>query len=151
MKRSRGRLTLCGWLIGAILLFIWGNSLLPAEISQALSDWAKSMLVCGAPGESSGGSGLLRKIAHFTEFAALGMSLGWLFGMLGKKKRYPMLWGFGAACVDECIQLFVPGRGPGIFDVALDTAGVAVGIVALYIGYTFIQKRKPLFFGGKQI
>lgn len=143
MKRSKRRLALCIGLTGTILLFIWGNSLLPAEISQAFSDWAKSLLTGGAAGEASGGSGLLRKIAHFTEFAALGMSLGWLFGMLGKGKHFPILLGFGAACVDETIQLFVPGRGPGIFDVALDTAGVAAGVLVLYIGYNILKKRKP--------
>lgn len=145
MKRSRGRLALSIALTVGILLFIWGNSLLPAEISQAFSDWVKRLLTGGAAGgNSGGGSGLLRKIAHFTEFAALGMSLGWLFGMLKKGKIYPFLLGFAAACLDETIQIFVPERGPGIFDVALDTAGVAVGIGLLYIGYKIIKREKTI-------
>lgn len=144
MKRTRGRLALCIALITGILLFIWGNSLLPAEISQAFSDWVKALLTGGASGGASDGSGLLRKIAHFAEFAALGMSLGWLFGMLKKGKIYPFLLGFAAACLDETIQIFVPERGPGIFDVALDTAGVAVGIGLLYIGYKIIKREKTI-------
>lgn len=144
MKRSKGKLALSILMVSLILLFIWGNSLLPAELSQAFSDWVKNLLTGGASGEGSGGSGLLRKIAHFTEFAALGMSLGWLFGMLRKNVSFPFLMGAAAACVDETIQLFVPERGPGIFDVCLDTAGVAVGLLALHIGYKLFKKKNNI-------
>ena len=140
MRPTKAKLTLCWALILGLLVFIWGNSLLPAEISQAFSDWVKSLLTGGASGTGGGGSGTLRKIAHFAEFAALGVSLGWLFGMLGKKWYLPILPGFGVACMDETIQLFVPNRGPGIADVALDTAGVAAGIFALHMGYKIVKK-----------
>ncbi len=143
MKRTQARILLCSVLIGGLLLFIWGNSLLPAELSLKLSDWVKTLLTWGSSsGAVAGSSGFLRKIAHFSEFAVLGMSLGWLFGMLGKRWYFPLLLGFSAACVDETIQFFVPGRGPGLFDVALDTAGVAVGLGLLLIGYTVIKKKK---------
>jgi VanZ family protein len=128
-------------LIG-ILGFIWGNSLLPAEISQAFSDWVKALLFPASGGEIQTGSGLLRKIAHFTEFTALGMALGWLFAMLEKKMYCPLLLGMAVACVDETIQHFVPGRSPGIRDIAIDTAGVAVGIGLLVTGYHLYKKRK---------
>ena len=38
------RLRLCTALLIANLVFIWGNSLLPGEISGAFSDWVKSVL-----------------------------------------------------------------------------------------------------------
>ena len=41
--------------------------------------------------------------------------------------------GFLAACVDETIQIFVPNRGPSVFDVLIDTAGVAVGVTLLLL------------------
>ena len=41
----------------------------------------------------------------------------------------------------ETIQIFVPGRGPGLKDVAIDTAGVLTGLVLLLIGHTFIKKK----------
>ena len=44
MKRTDKRLRLCITLLTCVLIFIWGNSLLPGEVSGALSDWVKSIL-----------------------------------------------------------------------------------------------------------
>lgn len=142
MIRTTVRMRLCTVLLIGILGFIWGNSLLPAEISQAFSDWVKGLLFPASGGEVQTGSGLLRKIAHFTEFTALGMTLCWLFAMLGKKMHWPFLFGIGVACMDETIQHFVPGRASAIRDIAIDTAGVAVGIVLLMTGYILLRKIK---------
>ena len=136
MIRTDKRMRLCVALLIANLIFIWGNSLLPGEISGAFSRWVGQLL--GMSGTGTGG-GRLRKLAHFMEFCALGMCLRWLFGMLLQSKRRPLLLPLGAgfltACMDETIQMFVPGRGPGIKDVGIDTAGVAVGIVFISIIY----------------
>ena len=143
MKRTDKRLRMCVTLLICNLIFIWGNSLLPGEVSGAFSDWVKSILAqlfAGAPGGPSGG-GLLRKIAHFTEFAALGMCLAWLHGMLQKGKVRPFFWGVLAAAVDETIQRFVPDRGPSIRDVYIDSAGVLTGIILLWAGYHFVKKK----------
>jgi len=143
MIRTEKRLRLCIALLCGVLTFIWGNSLLPAPVSQALSDWVKAVLFGPPSGNAAGsGSGLLRKIAHFTEFCALGMCLAWLHGMLRKKTLLSLMWGLCAACVDETIQCFVPNRGPGIPDILLDTAGVAVGIGMIMAGYHILRKRK---------
>ncbi len=148
MIRTQKRMRLCTTLLILILTFIWGNSLLPGEVSGALSDWLKEILASILPsgGESAPGGGLLRKIAHFTEFMALGMCLCWLFGMLKKHPAMALLCGTAVACVDETIQRFVPDRGPSIFDVGIDTCGVAVGILILLTGYTL---RKKQSIGGK--
>jgi len=143
MKHTDKRMRLCITLLICNLIFIWGNSLLPGEISGAFSDWVKSILAklfSERPVTSSGG-GLLRKIAHFTEFAALGMCLAWLHGMLQKGKLRPFLLGTAAAAVDETIQRFVPDRGPSIRDVCIDSAGVLTGIVLLWLGYHYFKKR----------
>ena len=143
MKRTDKRLRLCTALLICNLVFIWGNSLLPGEISGAFSDWVKSLLaqlLPMGPDDGSGG-GLLRKVAHFTEFTALGMLLAWLHGMLQKGKLRSFLWGILAASVDETIQCFVPDRGPGIKDVCIDSAGVLTGIILLWTGYHFVKKR----------
>ena len=143
MIRTDKRLRLCAALLICNLIFIWGNSLLPGEISGAFSDWVKGVLenmLPGEPSESVGG-GLLRKIAHFTEFTALGMCLGWLFGMLKKRPRYPFFCGVAAACIDETIQRFVPDRGPSLKDVAIDSSGVLTGLVLLYLGHNYLKKR----------
>lgn len=145
MIRTNRRLGLCSALIACCLVFIWGNSLMPGVISQRISDcvkWALEALLSGG-GETggSGGGGLLRKFAHFTEFTALGMCLGWLFGMLGKKKTWPFALGAAAACIDETIQRFVPGRSPGLLDVCIDSCGVAFGMLLLYLGHSYYKKR----------
>lgn len=144
MIRTDKRLRLCVSLLVCVLIFIWGNSLLPGEVSGALSDWVKDILTSLLPGdglESPQGGGLLRKAAHFTEFTALGLLLCWLFGMLKKKGWVPILWGVAAACLDETIQIFVPGRGPGLRDVLIDSCGVLTGVILLRIGYDYFKKK----------
>ena len=138
---------LCIVLLTLNLAFIWGNSLMPAEISKAISGFARDVVSAifggkGAGGEEVFGEGILRKIAHFVEFTCLGALLCWLFSMLKQHRLYALGCGFLAACVDETIQVFVPGRGPGIKDVLLDSVGVACGIALLLAGYTIYQKRK---------
>ena len=142
MIRTDRRLRLSLALTGCLLVFIWGNSLLPGELSGALSDWVHDLLTrLFGDGETRQGSGLLRKIAHFSEFAALGACLSWRSAMLGRKKGLAPVLGIGAACVDETIQRFVPERGPSLWDVALDSFGVLAGITLLYFGHLFYRKK----------
>ena len=143
MKRTDKRLRLCTALLICNLIFIWGNSLLPGEISGAFSDWVKSLLaqlLPMGPDDGSGG-GLLRKAAHFSEFAALGACLAWLHGMLQKGKLQAFLWGVLAAAADETIQRFVPDRGPSLKDVCIDSCGVLTGISLLYLGHTYFKRK----------
>jgi VanZ family protein len=145
MKRTDKRLRLNRLLTVLLLCFIWGNSMLPGEISGRLSDWVKSILAMLLPGDVPGvttGGGLLRKIAHFSEFAMLGMCLTWRLGMLEKKKILALVYGFGVACMDELIQRFVPNRGPSLRDVAIDTCGVAAGICLLLLAHKFVRNQK---------
>lgn len=145
MIRTDKRMRLCVALLVGCLVFIWGNSLLPGEISGAISDEVKEILETLFPGEETSPqeSGfLLRKAAHFTEFTALGICLGWLFGMLGRGKPAPFFCGAAAACVDESIQLFVPDRGPSLRDVGIDACGVLTGLILLYFGHYLLWKRK---------
>ena len=147
MTKTKKRLRMCCTLLALNLVFIWGNSLLPGQISGVLSDFVKSILDWLLPGngEDTPGGGLLRKLAHFTEFACLGSLLFWLIGMLRQKRwelyLWPMLAGVAVAAVDETIQCFVPDRGPGIKDVLIDSGGVLTGIILLYIGYTWLKKK----------
>ena len=150
MKRTDKRLRLCTILLICNLIFIWGNSLLPGEVSGAFSDWVKSILArifSGAPHAPVGG-GLLRKIAHFTEFALLGGLLAWLFGMLKRHPGLALACGFGAACVDETIQRFVPDRGPSLRDVGIDTCGALTGMILLQIGYRLWKRKQTTNYGG---
>ena len=143
MRRTQTRLTLCILLLCINLCFIWGNSLLPGEISGALSGWLRNLIAAILGSSTDGpdtGHGLLRKLAHFTEFACLGVLFGWLWGMLKARKWliWSLICGISAASLDETIQCFVPDRGPAIKDVGIDTLGVCLGIVIIYI----IRKQK---------
>ena len=101
---------------------------------------ALSFLFSGGTVDANSGHGLLRKLAHFTEFACLGALLAWLFGMLRKPLLLALPGGFLIACADETIQRFVPDRGPAFKDVLIDTSGVLVGIGLLFLGYTIRKK-----------
>lgn len=144
MIRTQTRLRLCTALLIAILAFIWGNSLMSAEVSHALSEWVKSLLkpfLTESNAITQEDNPLLRKFAHFAEFAALGFCIAWRRGMLGKSFFPGFLLGSAAAALDETIQLFVPERGPGIGDVMLDSCGVLAGMAFLHLGHTLLKKR----------
>lgn len=148
MIRTQKRMTLCITLLVLNLMFIWGNSLLPGEISGAISGWVKNLLSYFIPGEGDPqtGHGLLRKIAHFIEFGCLGMILCWLVSMLRKRTWNSLIYSILAACADEGIQCFVPDRGPGIRDVLIDTAGAMLGMLLLLAGHAVYKKRKQKHF-----
>lgn len=149
-------MALCCGLLCCNLLFIWGNSLMPASVSGALSQWVRDLLGIAlledVPGQSDG---LLRKAAHFMEFCSLGILLGWLFAMLKERKWAFVLpaaaFGCLAACADEMLQHFSPGRAPRLTDVGIDTAGVLAGIGLLCLGYYIMYESKKHIFGGKQL
>ena len=137
-KRTR----LCVTLILLNLCFIWGNSMLPGEVSGALSDWLGGLLGMGQ-GDPSQGTGLLRKLAHFSEFACLGFLLSWLAYLKEERGFHifalALLGGLLAACIDESIQMLTPERGPGLMDVWIDTSGV--GLASLFGVYYFDSRR----------
>ena len=140
------RNALCCVLIALNLALIWGNSTLPGGVSMELSDGFLALLSQGLPALAVIGSILIRKLAHFSEFACLGLLLGWLFH--GEAERgfrgfaVPALVGILAACVDETIQRFVPGRESSLIDVWIDIGGVCTGILLLHLGYCCIRRRK---------
>ena len=145
-------MTVCCSLLALLLTFIWGNSLLPGEISGAFSDWLKKVLTDLFPFLFTGisdnaGAGLLRKLAHFSEFAALGVCFSWLYGMLLSKHSRQLVCaaisGILVACVDETIQRFVPLRNGCLTDVGIDASGVITGILLFSIAYLIhTQKRR---------
>lgn len=142
MERTNKKLRLCVALLICNTLFIWGNSLLPGSISGAISGWVRDVLSPFFPATPGDGHGLLRKLAHFTEFGCLGALLTWLFEMLEKQKLFALMGAFLVACTDETIQRFVPDRGPSLKDVGIDTCGVLTGLILLSIGCYVWKKFK---------
>lgn len=77
---------------------------------------------------------LLRKLAHFGEFAILGVLLtGTYFSARRFSLPKPILFGLLAALCDETIQLFVPGRSGNIKDVWIDLSGVVLGTLFAWL------------------
>ena len=88
----------------------------------------------------------LRKLAHFSEYACMGILLYVLWSQWIRRGRRLYLligaWLFVSAALDEFHQFFVPGRYCSLKDVLLDTCG---GITGMFVcaGITLLcQKRK---------
>lgn len=75
----------------------------------------------------------IRKLAHFSEYACMGILVYalWSQWMKRGKKLYllVMIWVALSAAADEFHQLFVPGRDGNFADVCLDTCGGAAGML----------------------
>jgi len=140
MKRTKLRLGICAVLTALLLAFIWGNSCLTGETSGQFSGWVGEVIGAIFPflsPDTELGHFVLRKLGHFSEFAALGLLFGWLYGMLMSRKllslALPLVSGVAAAAIDETIQIFTPGRYSSIVDVGIDSCGVIAGIGAIYL------------------
>lgn len=78
---------------------------------------------------------ILRKGAHFMAYMILGaLVMNALYKSFGIGKRH-IFWGFMICVVyavsDEVHQAFVPGRGPALKDVLIDSAGAFTGIIGM--------------------
>lgn len=138
MKARKGALSLrrLQWVFLALtLVFIWGHSCMPIADSAAESGFITRLLTPLLEvlvGKGNVTDHLVRKLAHFTEFAVLGAQLL----LLRREKAQEGIarsieYGFFAAFLDESIQL-LSGRGAQIRDVWLDTAGVVFGVMIVY-------------------
>lgn len=69
--------------------------------------------------------GLIRKAAHFTNYGIL----FWLLirGPMAGRPYTALALCVCYAFLDEGHQVFVPGRGPSLYDVALDSSGALFG------------------------
>lgn len=87
---------------------------------------------------------IIRKLAHFSVFAALGffsnLCLHSFAKERGKNSRFVTNVYAGAFCIfyamtDEFHQLFIPGRNGNFIDVLIDFSGSIVGIVAALLAF----------------
>ena len=78
----------------------------------------------------------------------MGFLLSWLMKLMQKKRNLALLFGVLASCMDETIQIFVPGRGPGWKDVLIDAGGVAAGMILLCLGNAIVRKIRNTKYGG---
>ena len=145
-----------------IIAFIFSNSLKNGEESNAISKpIVEAVEAIFDPNDTiptKTFNYIVRKTAHFIEFAVLGAVLGGLMRVLqmsGRKSaskrtenRKPfgsplvkvLLIGFTVAAVDETIQIFT-GRTNSILDVLIDTLGVLAGIGSVHLLHRHSRKQ----------
>lgn len=111
------------------LCVIWGHSMMPAEDSGNESNFLAEWLMQYLPWMNDY---VIRKVAHFTEYAVLGALVFGAFPRRGGTAvALTAFAGVLIALIDETIQLFAPGRSGQIPDVWLDFAGFALLQLAL--------------------
>ncbi|MDR0875574.1 MAG: VanZ family protein [Clostridiales Family XIII bacterium] len=150
-----------------IMGFIYFMSSMPGEDSSQMSNFIVRNLerlipafdyISGAAYQGAHEllSWMVRKGAHFTEYALLGFFLAAAFhtyllpedrtaGRLFRGFFFALLIGVAYAGTDEFHQSFVSGRAAMLMDVGFDGAGVFVGALlsTLFIGRTKIRYINP--------
>ena len=90
----------------------------------------------------------IRKLAHASEFAVLGILAAVVLFSYPKKLRFQIIIALlicaAYAASDEAHQILVSGRSPQITDVLIDTGGAAIGIaLVILIARRRLRKQKP--------
>lgn len=148
-KKRRVLSTMLICLCIATVAFIWGNSMLGSKASSNVSNSVLGALdpIIRRFGIVSKDDLWLRKLAHFTEFAALGAELLFLAAVrrrLGLQAASNCAFAaLFAALTDETIQL-ISGRNSQVLDVLLDFSGALTGILIAWLICRLIKKRRAL-------
>lgn len=117
------------------LLFIWTNSFLSAGVSSRASGYFTRLMTPFlelAVGRGNVTEHLVRKLAHFAEYAFYGLWLVLWMEADDRKALWALFAGFVTAFLDETIQMFT-GRGPSIKDVWIDLFGITAGIGCIHV------------------
>ena len=148
-KKRRVLSTVLICLCIATVAFIWGNSMLGSKASSNVSNSVLDALepIIRRFGIVSENDLLLRKLAHFTEFAALGAELLFL-AAVNRKSGFQTASNCAfasllVALTDETIQL-ISGRNSQVLDVLLDFSGALTGILIAWLICRLIKKRRAL-------
>lgn len=85
---------------------------------------------------------IVRKIAHMGEYAILGVFLYCGFKHLQIKTTYLFTFIISViyACSDEIHQLFIPGRSGSIIDVCIDSIGICIGLLLIWLFYKYRKR-----------
>ncbi len=132
-------------MIVLVILFIWGNSVMPASVSSLESNRLYQLILpLAKPLHLEGFLEVyIRKVAHFVEYFVLGALMS-AHALLGLRKRartslWVLLAGAAVAVVDESIQLFAEGRSCQVSDMLLDCSGVLAALVLAQLIYSIIS------------
>ncbi len=86
---------------------------------------------------------MIRKLAHFSEYAVLGALFDLFFSTFTFRYKtiVSLLCAVSYAMTDEWHQSFVAARGPSIGDVMLDSAGAVFGLAIALLCLHLINKQ----------
>lgn len=88
---------------------------------------------------------VVRKGAHVTEYAVLGVLMSTLLSQYAEKRKiwYPasLISCIAYASTDEIHQLFVPGRSGQIRDVMIDSIGIVIGCSTVLLIKTLVKRK----------
>lgn len=124
----------------AVLCFIYGNSMEDGETSgsrsEVIAQEIKPILDPEDRVSESAFHTFTRKMAHWTEFCALGVCLGGLACAIRRKRGHasvfmPLFFTLLAAVADEYLQSFT-GRTSMVRDVLIDFGGALVGVLLIH-------------------
>ena len=126
-------------LSGLSIAFAFVHSMMPASVSSAESNGVVPEAV----------PGVVRKLAHYTEFSVIGAMLTGCAYSFDRIKPYRYLVqvlfvGLLTAVTDETIQLFSEGRAGMIVDVWIDFSGVLTGTAVMLLFYTIYKHVRKL-------
>lgn len=131
-----------------LVIFIFSNSLANGDQSSSLSGGVTAFIngVLSSLGLPQLTEHLVRKLAHFGEFALLGLSATWcLRSYMAHYLRHlslPLLFGLLTAGIDETLQLFSPGRCGSVVDMWIDFGGVCTGLLVAVLLIGLCARKK---------
>lgn len=147
-------------LLGITFYIIFGFSNQDGEESSSISRKVTEYIVSLLPNIQNetdrtflieNGEIIVRKLAHFSIYTIVGI-LMMSFMNTFRLETYKKIWtsllvGVIYAISDECHQIFIPGRGPAVTDVLIDTFGVLFGIIIVIVvisiyAKVFVEKKK---------
>ena len=136
-------------IITALLLILWVAFIFSNSMDNADASTLKSGAVLALLRRILGSEGtefIVRKTAHFTEFAIEGVLLFLVVkGYTTRPLRFlgwPLLAGLMTALTDETIQLFSLGRSSQVTDVWIDFAGVVTGTLLVFLVQAIVRRCK---------
>ena len=145
MKKSKIILSVVFWIITALIMIaIFRFSADNAEESNKISMGLLDIVITYIGNFIS--HNVLREIAHFIEFTALGFFMtGAIFNTFDKLKFYiPLIPCVVYAVSDEIHQIFVPDRAFEIVDILIDSAGALLGILIFILIVKIIKSKRSV-------
>ena len=135
----------CGLFV-AWTLMIFSRSMQPAAISKQESEVVQELLHHSFSMELT--VHRVRKSAHLSEFAVLGVLAQLMFGGLCRRWKESALFAVMTSLVialcDETIQLFAFGRSGQVEDIWLDLCGAVSGVLVVLVFRFLVQRKRKI-------